>query len=70
MASSSVQTAAMLAWANIAAVCSELLCVKSNVMETGSVRVFVVGEKVVEDSQGGFKVQVDDIWGKYKKRLK
>lgn len=28
----------------------------------GSLRVFVVGEQVVEDSEGGLQVQVDNIW--------
>lgn len=28
----------------------------------GSLRVFVVSEKVVEDSEGGLQVQVDNIW--------
>ena len=27
-----------------------------------SLRVLVVGEQVVEDSEGGLEVQVDDIW--------
>ena len=27
-----------------------------------SIRVFVVGEQVVEDSEGGLEVQVDNIW--------
>lgn len=29
---------------------------------TSSLRVLVVGEQVVEDSEGGLEVQVDDIW--------
>lgn len=41
--------------------------VRSNITECsgrrlGSLSVFIVGEKVVEDSEGGFEVQVDDVW--------
>lgn len=34
----------------------------SELEKNKSVRVFIVGEQVVEDSEGGLEVQVDDIW--------